>query len=94
MVFYLHVIHEDSRCPRGMFYSFYDDFLFMEELKCKLGDWYKPDYSIRARCPTTGLYKLIVDEFNFCAAVEFKLSENCSDKSTMDLFINGAELKK
>lgn len=76
-----------------MFCSFSNNFLFMEELECKLEDWYKPDDSIRVRCPITGLYRLIVDEFNFCAAVESGLSETCYNKVIMDLFINGPSLK-
>ncbi|KAI9270238.1 hypothetical protein EDC94DRAFT_581483 [Helicostylum pulchrum] len=94
VLLYLHVIHNDSKCIRGMFYNLDDNYLFMEEIECKLGDWYKPGDSIRFLCPKTGSYRLIVDEYNFYAAMQSILPETSLSDFKMELFINGAEPKK
>lgn len=77
-----------------MLYFFKDDYLFMEELERKLGDWYSPGDSIRCPCPKNDTNRLIVDEFNFYAAVQSTISYPTFSHVSMHLYINGAESKK
>lgn len=94
IILYLHITNKGSEVTRGMMYSFEHSYLFMDGLERKLGDWYRPGDSVRYVCPKTGHYVLIEDDFNFYAAVQSIIPDRYSAQISMDIFINGVELKK